>query len=227
MHCSLESEAFLSSFALFTLSCCLCEEILYPTMLSQKMVAKDSAAKRKKDKIAIELKKIIGKHECGLRSADLAKLYSHLSSTICSILKKKEEIKKLDEAKGVTMITKQRPKLLEDVEKLLLVWINERQLKGDSMSKGITCAKAKAMYVDLARKTPDMLSEDEKAFKTSQRSFKKFKKRTGIHSVVRHWEAASYDTVAAEQFVPEFQELIASEGCIAQQVFNCDETGFS
>lgn len=34
------------------------------------------------------------------------------------------------------------------------------------------------------------------------------KKRTGIHSVVRHGEA----TAPAEKFVPEFQELITSEG---------------
>ena len=117
------------------------------------MIAKDSAAKRKKDIISIELKEIIGKHERGLGVADLAKLYGRSSSTICTILKK-EEIKKLDVAKGVTMITKQCPNLLEDVEKLLLVWINEKQLKGDSVSEGITCTKAKALYVDLVRMTP-------------------------------------------------------------------------
>ena len=104
-------------------------------MSPKKMVAKDSAAKRKKDTISIELK-IIGKHERGLCVADLAKLYDRSSSTICTI---------------VTMITKQRPNLL-DVE-LLLVWINKKQLKGDSVSEGITCAKAKALHMDLVRKT--------------------------------------------------------------------------
>ena len=118
-------------------------------MSPKKMVAKDSAAKRKKDTISIELK-IIGKHERGLCVADLAKLYDHSSSTICTIVKK-EEVKKLDVVKGVTMISKQRPNLL-DVE-LLLVWINKKQLKGDSVSEGITCAKAKALHMDLVRKT--------------------------------------------------------------------------
>ena len=50
-------------------------------MSPKKMVAKDSAAKRKKDTISIELK-IIGKHKRGLRVANLAKLYGCLSSTI-------------------------------------------------------------------------------------------------------------------------------------------------
>ena len=50
-------------------------------MLPKKMVAKDSAAKRKKDTISIE-SKIIGKHERGLCVADLAKLYSRSLSTM-------------------------------------------------------------------------------------------------------------------------------------------------
>ena len=44
-------------------------------MSPKKMVAKDSAAKRKKDTISIELK-IIGKHKRGLRVANLAKLHA-------------------------------------------------------------------------------------------------------------------------------------------------------
>ena len=66
-------------------------------MLPKKMAAKDSAAKRKKDIISIELK-IIEKHKRGLRVADLTKLYGCSSSTICTILKKKKKIKKLDVA---------------------------------------------------------------------------------------------------------------------------------
>ena len=74
-------------------------------MSPKKMVAKDSAAKMKKD-------------DRGLRVADPAKLHGHSSSTICTILKKKEEIKKVDVAKG---LTKQHPNLVYVVEKLLLV----------------------------------------------------------------------------------------------------------
>ena len=79
--------------------------------------------------------------------------------------------------------------------------------------------------MDLVKKTASMSSEDEEAFKASRGWFEKFKKRTGIHSVVRHWEAVSSDKTAAEKFVPEFQELITSETFIPQQVFDCDETG--
>ena len=93
------------------------------------------------------------------------------------------------------------------------------------MSEGIMCEKAKALYVDLVRKTPGTSSKNEEAFKATRGWFEKFKKRTGIYSVVRLGEVLSSDTTIAEKFVPEFQEVITSEGFIPQQVFNCDEAG--
>ena len=63
-------------------------------------------------------------------------------STICTVLKNKEAIKGGDVAKGVKVLTKQRSQTIEEVENLLLIWINEKQLadvfflwKGDSPSK--------------------------------------------------------------------------------------------
>jgi hypothetical protein len=40
-----------------------------------------------------------------------------------------------DVAKAVTRVSKQRPRILEDVEKLLLVWINEKQPAGDTVTE--------------------------------------------------------------------------------------------
>ena len=44
-------------------------------------------------------------------------------------------------------------------------------------------------------------------FKACRGWFDNFKKRTGIHSVVRHAEAASLDVKAAEDFVKTFLDL--------------------
>ena len=49
-------------------------------------------------------------------------------------------------------------------------------------------------------------------------------KRTGIHSVVRHGEAASSNKDAAEKFVEKFKDFVDRGGFIPEQVFNCDET---
>ena len=188
----------------------------------------EDSERRKKGSITIEDKKeIIEKYKKGVRVSQLACEYGRSTSTICTILKKREEIKKLDVAKGVKTMysTKQRPKLLEDVEKLLMLWINDKQLAGDSISEPIICAKAKALYLDLVKKTPGTTSEDEDAFKASRGWFENFRKRTGIHSVARHGEAASSDTAAAEKYVAEFKNFVSTEAFLPQQVFNCDETG--
>ncbi|GBO31183.1 Tigger transposable element-derived protein 1 [Araneus ventricosus] len=113
------------------------------------------------------------------------------------------------------------------MEKLLMVWVTEKQLKDDTLTQGIICEKARAIYGDLLIQIPrtstDEASED--SFKASRGWFDNFRKRTGIHSVVRHGEAASSDVKATEDYLKTFSELIEANGYIPQQVFNCDETG--
>ena len=115
--------------------------------------------------------------------AEIARFYKSMS-TICTILKKKEEIRGLDAANGVMRISKQWPCVLEDVEKLLLVWINEKQLAGDTVTKSFICKKAKALYTDLVSKLPGTSTENEEGSKASRGWFDNLKKRSGIHSVV-------------------------------------------
>ena len=68
-----------------------------------------SKVKRKNTNIMIDVKKeIIAKHENGVRVSDLATQFGMAKSTICTILKNRETIKKADVARGVTVITKQR-----------------------------------------------------------------------------------------------------------------------
>jgi len=75
---------------------------------------------------------------------------------------------------------------------------------------------------DITRDTPGS-SADE--FKARKGWFDNFKKSRGIHSVVRHVEAASSNNDAAENFVEKFKEFVDRQGFIPEQVFSCDETG--
>ena len=81
------------------------------------------------------------------------------------------------------------------------------------------------MHADLLKDKPGTSGEGSEVFKASHRWFDKFKKRTGIHSVVRHGEAASANKVAAKSYVAQMKEYVEAEGFVPQQVFNCDETG--
>ncbi|GCC24330.1 hypothetical protein chiPu_0002730 [Chiloscyllium punctatum] len=133
--------------------------------------------------------------------------YDMVKSTICTILKNKEALKAADVAKGVTILMKQRPKLLDEVEKLLLVWINQKELAGDSVNENIICEKALHIHCDLLATLPSTSIASIEEFKASRGWFDKFCRRTGIHSVIRHGEAASSDKKAAEGFVKEFNKV--------------------
>jgi len=112
---------------------------------------------------------------------------------------------------------------VEEVEKLSIVWINENSwLVGDSVSEAIIFEKARLLYSDIMRETPGSSAEKLKA---SKGWFDNFEKRTGIHSVARHGEAASSNKDAAEKYVEKFKDFVDREGFIPEQVFNCDETG--
>ncbi|CAI5779200.1 transposable element-derived 1-like [Podarcis lilfordi] len=186
---------------------------------------KSCKGKRTINRATIEVKKqIISKHESGVRVSDLATQFGMAKSTICTILKNKEAIKGANVAKGVKTLTRQRTQTIEEVEKLLLIWIKEKQLAGDSISESMICEKALYLHAELIRNTPGASTEGE-VFKASRGWFDNFKRRSGIHSVVRHGEAASANKLDADRFVLDFKDYVESQGFIPQQVFNCDETG--
>ncbi|GFT63708.1 tigger transposable element-derived protein 1 [Nephila pilipes] len=54
---------------------------------------------------------------------------------ICTVLKQKESIKSVTPAKGLTIISKLRTSLHENMEKLLMVWVTEKQLQGDTLTQ--------------------------------------------------------------------------------------------
>lgn len=195
-------------------------------MVPKKIKSANEGGIKSLKRITIDTKKeIIAKYESGVRVSNLAKEYEMAKSTISTILKKKDALKKADVSKGVTKLTKQRSQVLEEVEKLLLIWINEKRLKGDSISEALICAKALELHQHLLSNQPSRSDTNIMEFKASRGWFEKFRRRTGIHSVLRHGEAASSDHKAAEKYVEDFGKFVDLEGYAPDQVFNCDETG--
>ena len=53
---------------------------------------------------------------------------------------------------------------MDEVEKLLLIWVTEEELDGDSICKGIICLKALRIDADLRKETPSTSDEGENEF---------------------------------------------------------------
>ena len=119
--------------------------------------------KREVVRTRIELKKeLIAKFVNGARVSDLAAQYNMEKCTISTFLKSKEAIKVIDVAKGVTIVhSKQRPQIIDEVEKLILILIREEEFDGCRISVGIICEKALHIYVDLLNETPIMSAEGD------------------------------------------------------------------
>lgn len=196
-------------------------------MFPSKRFKEEKTERNKRLKITIELKhEIIKKREEGASVADLARIYNRPSSTICTILKNKDKIKDIDAPVGISRISTKRSHILDNVEKLLLLWINEKQMHGETINQYIICDKAKTIYADLIRTMPESSTmEKEVQFKGSNGWFEKFKRRSGIFGSERNCEAGSSDIKAVDNFISDFKNLIDSAGYQPQQVFNCDETG--
>jgi hypothetical protein len=116
----------------------------------------------------------------------------------------------------VTVLTKQRSQTVEEVETLLLIWINEKMLAGDPVSEGIICEKARRLHEDLVEKYPGT-SADTDDFQANRGWFETFKKRSGIHSVVRHGEAVSANQKAFRNILKRRQKQITLDRFFVRQ----------
>ena len=154
-----------------------------------------SGGVRKKRMITMDIKHdIINKYERGARVVDLAAEYKRSPSTISTILRQKEAIKKVKPSKGISILSPLRNSINEKMEMLLMFWIKEKQLtEDDNISENIICQKASEIYEDLKQEKIAQLLEEETdpsasitkmlPFKASHGWFSKFKKRTGLHKV--------------------------------------------
>uniref|UniRef100_A0A182UPG1 HTH CENPB-type domain-containing protein n=1 Tax=Anopheles merus TaxID=30066 RepID=A0A182UPG1_ANOME len=182
------------------------------------------ATKFKRIKIPIEVKKeIIEKRERGVSVVELAREYNRNTSTICCILKNREQLKASTVSRGVSRHS--RSKLIDDVERLLLIWIDGRQRKGEQLTQSIICEKAKRIYGDIvaggAGQASTATGTANETFKASNGWLERFKERTGIHSIFRQGKTSR----AANDFVAAFNKLVRTEGFLPQQIFHCVETG--
>ncbi|XP_061886436.1 uncharacterized protein LOC133636948 [Entelurus aequoreus] len=179
----------------------------------KKRSTREDKPKRKNVMTTIALKKeLIAKWERGTRVSDLAVQYNMAKSTISTILKRKEAIKAADVAKGVKTLSSRRSDKVEEVEKVLLEWITHKQLRGDTVSETLICDKARELHNALTRDNPGG-SADE--FKASKGWFCKFKKRSGIHGVLRPGEAARAEKESNHRFEDEFEDLVDNHGFLS------------
>ena len=122
-----------------------------------------------------------------------------------------------------TIISEKHGKVMEEMEKLLSVWMQDQHQRWVLLSLMLIQGKAKSLYEDLKKKHS---KESEGAsFNASHGWFHGFKARANLHNVKVSGEAASADMVAAQEFPEMLRETVDEGTYLPEQVFNVDETG--
>jgi hypothetical protein len=108
-------------------------------------------------------KEIISAYERGVRIVDLAAKHGIASSSIATILKK-EEIKAGSVAAGMKTLASQsqRSSVNEEMEKLLMIWINDRQMAGDTVTQEMICSIARMIYENLKKMWQDTVQKRQR-----------------------------------------------------------------
>uniref|UniRef100_UPI00358E7BA4 tigger transposable element-derived protein 1-like isoform X2 n=1 Tax=Myxine glutinosa TaxID=7769 RepID=UPI00358E7BA4 len=207
----------------------VCDHTEMYNMKPQSVVSKsDIPATKKRRPLTMEKKlDIIKRSDKGETLSQIGRSLDLNRSTVGTIVKDKTRI--LQHIKGSapmksTIITKQRSGVIADMEKLLILWLEDQNQRRAPVSLVLIQEKAKGLYGDLKNKLGEG-SSDVEPFMASRGWFNRFKMRANLHNIKVNGEAASVDAKAASEFPETLAAVIKEEGYSAHQVFNVDETG--
>ncbi|XP_067944890.1 tigger transposable element-derived protein 1-like [Watersipora subatra] len=187
----------------------------------------ESDSAKKRQAISFERKvSIIKQLDAGEKMVSVARAYNLNRSTVGTIYKQKDCI--MEHVKGAvpmqsTIISKKKGKIIEEMEKLLTIWLKDQQWRRFPLSLLLIQEKAKSIFEDVKAKAGESAAEE--TFSASCGWFSHFKKRANLYNASVSGEAASADTEAAERFPQVLTEIIEESGYSAKQIFNVDETG--
>ena len=154
----------------------------------RKSDAKDGSEKKRKA-ISMETKvDIIKRSEKGETPTNIGNLLGLSRSTVATIIKDKNRI--MDHVKGSapmqsTVITKQRSGLIIEMERLLVLWLEDQNQRRIPISLMIIQEKARSIFRSLKEKQEEEGggSSSEEEFTASKGWFQRFKHRASLHNI--------------------------------------------
>uniref|UniRef100_A0A8C4RA68 HTH CENPB-type domain-containing protein n=1 Tax=Eptatretus burgeri TaxID=7764 RepID=A0A8C4RA68_EPTBU len=207
----------------------VCDRTQKYNVKPQNVISKsDIPVTKKRRPLTLEKKlDIIKRSDRGENLSQIGRSLDLNRSTVGTIIKDKTRI--LQHIKGSapmksTIITKQRSGVIANMEKLLILWLEDQNQRHAPLSLVLIQEKAKGLYGDLKNKRGES-STDVEPFMASRGWFNRFKIRANLHNIKVNGEAARVDAKAASEFAQTLAAVIEDGGYNARCVFNVDETG--
>ncbi|XP_066489716.1 tigger transposable element-derived protein 1-like [Tiliqua scincoides] len=183
--------------------------------------------KQSRKNITIDLKmQVLQCIEAGERQVDVGRRLGLGTSTIRTILKNGEKIKRSAKSttpQSATKTSRSRNILLEKMEKRLSIWIEDQTQHCVPLSQLTIQEKARSIFAYLQEHEGDGSATE--TFQASRGWFEKFKRRINLHNMPACGDSESADKQAAREFTTTFKTIIDYGGYPPELVFNVSETG--
>ncbi|XP_006860315.1 PREDICTED: tigger transposable element-derived protein 1-like [Chrysochloris asiatica] len=181
-------------------------------------------SKRERKAITLDIKlEVLRRFEVGEKLSQIAKTLGLAVSTVATIRDNKEKIKassQITTPMRASRLTRHRSAVMENMERLLSVWLEDQSQRNVPLSVSAIQEKAKSLFDDLQREQGES-SQTEK-FSASKGWFVRFKER----HCLPHFKMNSNPPGSNVDTYPEVLKSIIEEGEYTPwQVFNVDETG--
>jgi hypothetical protein len=122
-----------------------------------------------------------------------------------------------------TIIIRKMDSLVADMERLLMVWIDDQTSRHVPLNQSIIQNKAQSLFNDMKAKKGEAAKDAE--FGASRGWFDRFKKRSNLHNIKVNGEATAADIVAAECFPRALAKITDDCGYTKDEILNVDGTG--
>nr|XP_020827544.1 tigger transposable element-derived protein 1-like isoform X2 [Phascolarctos cinereus]XP_020827545.1 tigger transposable element-derived protein 1-like isoform X2 [Phascolarctos cinereus]XP_020827546.1 tigger transposable element-derived protein 1-like isoform X2 [Phascolarctos cinereus]XP_020827547.1 tigger transposable element-derived protein 1-like isoform X2 [Phascolarctos cinereus] len=200
-----------------------------PKISSKRPLSGSDSRSAKRDRKAINLHvklEVLRRFAAGEKLSRIAKALGLSTSTVATIRDNKEKIRASSQAatpQVATKLTRSRSLVMENMERLLSIWIEDQNQRGVPINVSTIQEKAKSLFQDLKREQGP--SAEAETFGASRGWFTRFKARHSLPNLGTSSETVSTDTEAAAKYPEALRRVIEEGGYTPQQVFNVDETG--
>ncbi|XP_050730733.1 uncharacterized protein LOC127005682 [Eriocheir sinensis] len=193
----------------------------------------------KKVRRLLEKVKLLDKCREGMSNGAVARLFNLTKSTVRYTKKHEARIRRSLAActpPSANQVVQARSSTVSQLENAVYVWINDQNMKRNSIDDNDICAKAKSLYekmtvpgaVGLAAPStsaaPSPAPATHPEFRATKRWLLSFRRRFSVRNIKTSGQSASADHVAAAAFLRELESLIEEKGYRPEQVWNMDET---